>query len=357
MRSPCHDFLFAMTHRVTLHPSASSFDCAPGQAILKAGLAAGLRLPFSCRSGMCRTCKGRVVSGQVDFGDAHVKYLSEAERAQGHALLCCATPLSDLVVEVEEIDPDRHLSPQRMPARVLSFDTPTPDVRIVTVGLPANEPVQFRAGQFIDVLRPDGTRRSYSIATMPEAAGVRQLELHIRHMPGGVFTDHVFGAMKLREIWQIEMPLGSFYLREDSTAPMVMLCSGTGFAPIQAMVADSVARGITRPIHLYWGGRRRADLYRAEQAQAWADAHAHIRFTPVLSDATDADAWSGRTGLVHQAVLQDHPNLSAMQVYACGAPVMVEAARRDFVAQAQLSEAQFYADSFLSAADQASNAP
>jgi CDP-4-dehydro-6-deoxyglucose reductase len=319
---------------------------------LKAGLAAGLRLPFSCRSGMCRTCKGRVLSGQVDFGDAHVKYLSEAERAQGHALLCCATPLSDMVVEVEEIDPDRHLAPQRMPARVLSVDTPTADVRIVTLGLPANEPVQFRAGQFIDVLRPDGTRRSYSIATMPEAAGVRQLELHIRHMPGGVFTDHVFGAMKLREIWQIEMPLGSFYLREDSDAPMVILCSGTGFAPIQAMVADSVARGIKRPIHLYWGGRRRADLYRADQAQAWADAHSHIRFTPVLSDATDADAWSGRTGLVHQAVLQDHPNLSAMQVYACGAPVMVEAARREFVALAHLPEAQFFADSFLSAADQ-----
>jgi CDP-4-dehydro-6-deoxyglucose reductase len=224
------------------------------------------------------------------------------------------------------------------------------------LGLPANEPVQFRAGQFIDVLRPDGTRRSYSIATSPEAAGVRQLELHIRHMPGGVFTDHVFGAMKLREIWQIEMPLGSFYLREDSTAPMLMVCSGTGFAPIQAMVEDSLARGMTRPIELYWGGRRRVDLYRADKAHSWADAHAHIRFIPVLSDATDADAWSGRTGLVHQAVLQDHPDMNAMQVYACGAPVMVEAARRDFVAQAQLSEAQFYADSFLSAADQAANA-
>jgi CDP-4-dehydro-6-deoxyglucose reductase len=224
------------------------------------------------------------------------------------------------------------------------------------LGLPANEPVQFRAGQFIDVLRPDGTRRSYSIATSPEAAGVRQLELHIRHMPGGVFTDHVFGAMKLREIWQIEMPLGSFYLREDSTAPMLMVCSGTGFAPIQAMVEDSLARGMTRPIELYWGGRRRDDVYRADKAQGWADAHAHIRFIPVLSDATDTDAWSGRTGLVHQAVLQDHPDMRAMQVYACGAPVMVEAARRDFVAHAQLSEAQFYADSFLSAADQAANA-
>jgi CDP-4-dehydro-6-deoxyglucose reductase len=168
-----------------------------------------------------------------------------------------------------------------------------------------------------------------------------------------VFTDHVFVAMKMREIWQIDMPFGSFYLREDSDAPMVILCSGTGFAPIQAMVADSVARGIKRPIHLYWGGRRRGDVYRADKAQAWADAHSHIRFTPVLSDATDADAWSGRTGLVHQAVLQDHPNLSAMQVYACGAPVMVEAARRDFVALAHLPEAQFFADSFLSAADQA----
>jgi len=341
-----------MTHRVTLHPSASQFSCAPGQAILKAGLAAGLRMPFSCRSGMCRTCKGRVVLGQVDWGDAHVKYLSDAERAQGYALLCCASPLSDVVVEVEEIDPDRHLQAQRMPARVLSFDAPTPDVRIVTLGLPANEPVQFRAGQFIDVLRPDGTRRSYSIATMPEAAGVRQLELHIRHMPGGVFTDHVFGPMKLREIWQIEMPLGSFYLREDSASPMVMLCSGTGFAPIQSMIEDSLARGLSRSIHLYWGGRSRSDLYRADQARAWAAAHTHIQFTPVLSAATAQDAWGGRTGLVHQAVLQDHPDMSTMQVYACGAPVMVEAARRDFVAQAHLPEAQFFADSFLSAADQ-----
>ncbi|NBX55583.1 MAG: CDP-6-deoxy-delta-3,4-glucoseen reductase [Betaproteobacteria bacterium] len=342
-----------MTHRVTLKPSASQFICAPGQAILKAGLAAGLRMPFSCRSGMCRTCKGRVVSGRVDFGDAHVKYLSDAEREQGFALLCCASALSDLVVEVQEINPDRHLAPQRMPARVLSFEALSPDVRIVTLGLPANEPVQFRAGQFIDVLRPDGARRSYSIATMPEAAGVRQLELHIRHMPGGVFTDHVFGPMKLREIWQIEMPLGSFYLREESAAPMVMLCSGTGFAPIHAMVEDGLARGLRRPIHLYWGGRKRADLYRADKAQAWADAHPHIRFTPVLSEATASDAWSGRTGLVHQAVLQDHPDLSGMQVYACGAPVMVEAARRDFVQQAGLCEAQFFADSFLSAADQA----
>ena len=193
-----------MAFSVTLQPSGSRFDCDSEQEILKAALAAGLRMPFSCRSGMCRTCKGKVTSGQVDFGGAHVKYLSDAEREQGFALLCCAKPLSDVVVEVEEIDPERHLKPQQMPARVLDFKQVANDVRIVTLGLPANEPVQFRAGQFIDVLRPDGLRRSYSIANPPKAEGVRQLELHLRHMPGGVFTDHVFGPLKQREIWKID---------------------------------------------------------------------------------------------------------------------------------------------------------
>jgi len=340
-----------MAFSVTLQPSGSRFDCDSEQEILKAGLAAGLRMPFSCRSGMCRTCKGKVTSGQVDFGGAHVKYLSEAEREQGFALLCCAKPLSDVVVEVEEIDPDRHLKPQQIPARVLEFKQVAEDVRIITLGLPANEPMQFRAGQFIDVLRPDGLRRSYSIANPPKAEGVRQLELHLRHMPGGVFTDHVFGALKPREIWKIEMPLGSFYLREDSTAPMILLASGTGFAPIQSLLLYSLDLGLTRPIHLYWGGRRKADLYALAQAQAWAQAHAHIEFIPVLSNATPEDQWQGRTGLVHQAVLQDFQDLSQHQVYACGAPVMVEAARRDFVAQAHLSDDAFFADSFLSQAD------
>ena len=346
-----------MVLSVTLQPSGSRFECESEQEILKAALAAGLRMPFSCRSGMCRTCKGKVTSGQVDHGGAHVKYLSEAEREQGFALLCCAKPLSDVVVEVQEIDPNRHLKPQQLPARVLDVKQAADDVRIITLGLPANEPMQFRAGQFIDVLRPDGSRRSYSIANPPKAEGVRQLELHLRHMPGGVFTDHVFGPLKAREIWKIEMPLGSFYLREDSTAPMILLASGTGFAPIQSLLLYSVEQGLTRPIHLYWGGRRKADLYALEQAQAWAQQHPHIHFIPVLSEAAPEDEWPGRTGLVHQAVLQDFADLSQHQVYACGAPIMVESARRDFSAQAGLPEAAFFADSFLSQADQAKSSP
>jgi CDP-4-dehydro-6-deoxyglucose reductase len=175
-------------------------------------------------------------------------------------------------------------------------------------------------------------------------------------MPGGVFTDHVFGPLKQREIWKIEMPLGSFYLREDSTAPMILLASGTGFAPIQSLLLYSLGLGMTRPIHLYWGGRRKADLYALEQAQAWAQLHPHIQFIPVLSEASPEDVWQGRMGLVHQAVLQDFADMSH-QVYACGAPVMVEAARRDFAELAGLPEAAFFADSFLSQADGAQSAP
>ena len=218
--------------------------------------------------------------------------------------------------------------------------------------LAANEPVQFRAGQFIDVLRPDGTRRSYSIATMPEAAGVRQLELHIRHMPGGVFTDHVFGVMKERDIQRIEGPQGSFFLREDSNKPLVFLASGTGFAPIKAILEHMHFKGINRPSVLYWGGRRPQDLYLNDWLQAQLALMPNLRYVPVISDALPEDNWSGRTGFVHQAVSEDIPDLSGYQVYACGAPIVVDSARSAYT-KVGLPEDEFYADSFTSAADKA----
>jgi CDP-4-dehydro-6-deoxyglucose reductase len=342
-----------MTFTVTLRPSGRTYPCAPGAAVLKAGLDAGLFLPYSCRSGVCRTCRGRVVEGRVDLGAVHPNYLPESDRAAGLALLCCATPLSDVVIEVTEIDPADAIHPRFMPARVLKVDKPAPDVAIVTLGLPMNEPTVFRAGQYVEFVLKDGRRRSYSIANPPSNDGVRQVELHIRHTPGGAFTDHVFGAMQLREIHRIEMPLGSFYLREDSTKPIVMLASGTGFAPIKAIVEASLARGLARPITLYWGGRRRADLYLADLAAAWATAHPHIRFVPVLSEPAPDDAWTGRTGFVHRAVMADFPDLSGHQVYACGAPIVIESARRDFAAQCRLPEDEFFADSFITEAERA----
>lgn len=342
-----------MTYVITLSGSGKKFNCGGDEEILKAGLAAGVLMPFSCRSGMCRTCRGTVVSGQADHGRAHVLYLPESDRAQGLALLCCARPLSDMTIDVEEIDPSRGLVAKKLPTRVLESSFPSTDVAIITLGLPPNEPMLFRAGQFVDIILRNGSRRSYSIATTPRSEGVRQVELHIRHLPGGQFTDHVFNTMKVREIVQIEMPLGSFFLRDDSVKPMVLLASGTGFAPISSILHDCLERGITRPVSLYWGGRRKADLYMLEQVQKLARESPLIEIIPVLSEPSPDDAWTGRTGFVHRAVMDDFPDLSAYQVYACGAPQMVDAARQDFTALCQLDPQEFFADAFTNEGDKA----
>lgn len=337
-----------MRHTITLRPSGHTYACPADMPVLKAGLDAGLFMPYSCRSGVCRTCRGSIIEGEVDYGDVHPSYLSADDKRAGLALLCKATPRSDLVIEVREQDPAEAVRAKYMPARVLKMEPAADDVMIVTLGLPMNEPMLFRAGQYLDILLANGSRRSYSIANAPHNEGVRQVELHIRHMPGGQFTDHVFGGMKLREIHKLEMPLGSFFLRE-SGKPILMVASGTGFAPIKSIIENSLQRGLRRPIVFYWGGRRRADLYMHELAQSWTQQHEHIRFVPVLSEPGPACAWTGRTGYVHRAAMEDFPDMSNHQVYVCGAPVVVDSARRDYVAHCRLPEEEFFADSFLTA--------
>jgi CDP-4-dehydro-6-deoxyglucose reductase len=225
---------------------------------------------------------------------------------------------------------------------------------VVKLQLPANDVMKFHAGQYIDFLLRDGDRRSYSMANAPHTLveGAPAIELHIRHMPGGKFTDHVFGAMKEKEIQRIEGPQGSFFLREDSDKPLVFLASGTGFAPIKAILEHMQHKGITRPATLYWGGRRPADLYMHDWVQNQVAAMPNLTYVPVISDALPEDHWGGRTGFVHAAVLQDHADLSGHQVYACGAPIVVDSARAAYT-QAGLPADEFYADSFTSAADKA----
>jgi CDP-4-dehydro-6-deoxyglucose reductase len=343
-----------MVHTVTIQPSGRTFQCDADTEILRAGLAAGLFLPYSCRSGVCNTCRGKVTQGEVDVGNVHPKYLSAGDRAAGYALLCQARPRSDVTIEAHEIDTGGGTASKFVPCRILELKPAAPDVMIVKLGLPMNEPLVYRAGQYIEFVGTDGTRRSYSIANTPQPAGVRSLELHIRHLPGGRFTDRVFsGGMKLREVHKAELPLGSFFLRDTSDKPIILLASGTGFAPIKAIVGHSLATGQRRPIKLYWGGRRRTDLYMHDLCMQWAREHDHIRYVPVLSDATSACHWEGRTGFVHKAVMQDHPDLSQHEVYACGAPAMVDAARRDFVETSRLPADAFFADSFLTAKEKA----
>jgi len=235
-----------------------------------------------------------------------------------------------------------------MPTRVNALEKMAPDVMVLTLQLPANETFQYKAGQYIEFLLRDGKRRAYSIATAPEGGAIT---LHIRHMPGGLFTDQVFSTMKERDILRFEGPLGTFFVRDDSDKPMVLLASGTGFAPIKAIVEHERASGSKRPMTLYWGGRRPQDLYMDALCRQWAEELPNFKYVPVVSDALPEENWSGRTGFVHQAVIDDLPDMSGYQVYACGAPIVVESAKRDFVKDCKLPEDEFYADAFTSEAD------
>lgn len=341
-----------MSFQVSVQPSGRSFNVDKDETILAAGVRQGVGLPYGCKDGACGSCKCLKVSGDIHLGTYQSKALSDEELAKGMVLTCRATALSDVVLESRQVTSADAFPIRKMPVRIASMEKMSPDVMRIMLQLPSTENVQYHAGQYVEFLLRDGSRRAYSIANAPHtlAAGVPMLELHIRHMPGGKFTDHVFGAMKEKEIQRIETPFGSFYLREDSDKPMVLLASGTGFAPIKALLEHMQHKNIQRPARLYWGGRRPCDLYMNDWVMAQLTVMPNLQYIPVVSDALPEDNWTGRTGFVHAAVLQDIPDLSSHQVYACGAPVVIDAAQRDYLKHGLPTE-EFFADSFTSEAD------
>ena len=338
-----------MTFQITVQPSGHQFSCEADETVLSAAIRAGVGLPYSCKSGACSSCKGKIVSGNVQHKPYQARSLTEEETAAGYSLLCCAVPQGDLVVQAREVAGSSDYPIKKMPSRVTTIEKVAPDVVVLTLQLPASERLHYRAGQYIEIMLRDNKRRSYSMASAPVDGG--PVSLHIRHMPGGLFTDQVFGSMKERDILRFEGPMGTFFLREDSDKPVVLLASGTGFAPLKAIVEHMINEQSPRPITLYWGARRPHDLYMDALCRQWAADLPQFTYVPVVSEALPEDAWSGRTGFVHQAVMADLPDMSAYQVYACGAPIVVESANRDFVQLCQLPADEFYADAFTTEAD------
>ncbi|MGN6388179.1 MAG: CDP-6-deoxy-delta-3,4-glucoseen reductase [Burkholderiaceae bacterium] len=338
-----------MAFQVTVQPSGRQFTCDDGETVLAAALRADIVLPYGCKNGACGSCRGKVLSGSVTHGAHQEKALPVADEERGFALFCSATPHSDLVIEAREVLGAGEFPVKKLPTRVAKMEKASDDVMILSLQLPANERLQYRAGQFVEFILRDGKRRSYSIANASHVG--EHLTLHIRHLPGGVFTDAVFNTMKERDILRFEGPLGTFFLRQDSNKPVILLASGTGFAPIKALVEQAAHDKCARPMTLYWGGRRPQDLYMHWLCEEWAQTLPDFRYVPVVSDALPEDAWGGRAGFVHRAVMENFPDLSGHQVYACGAPVVVDSARRDFVAACGLPADEFYADAFTSEAD------
>ncbi len=331
-----------MPHQVTIKPSDHVFSVNDGETVLDAALRGGLIISYGCRNGACGSCKGKLLEGTIDYGHYQEHALPDTEKQAGLALFCQARPLTDLVILTREVAGVTGIEIRKLPARVHKMKRLAPDVMALHLKLPANDRLQFLAGQYIDLLLPGNTRRSFSMANAPHDDAF--LQLHVRNY-GGSFSGHVFSKMKERDILRFEGPFGTFFLREDSDKPIILLASGTGFAPIKAMVEHALHKRLQRPITLYWGCRARADLYLHELAERWQQEHG-IRYVPVLSEAQPGDHWTGRGGLVHHAVMEDFPDLSGFQVYACGSPVMVEAAHRDLTTTCGLPEDEFYSDSF-----------
>ena len=346
-----------MPFTVTVQPSGRTFSVDRDEPILLAAIRQGVGLPYGCKDGACGSCKSRLLDGRVIHGVHQSKALSAEEEAAGWILTCQAAAQTHLTLEARTVPGAGEFAIRKMPSRVTSISRPAPDVAILQMQLPANDRLEYHAGQYIEFILRDGSRRSYSMANAPHTQIDKPgIELHVRHLPGGKFTDHVFGAMKEKEILRLEGPFGSFFLREDSTKPMILLASGTGFAPIKAIIEElqfkqSRSKGQPRRATLYWGCRSRADLYLHDWVLKATETLPWLQYIPVLSEPKPEDAWTGRTGFVHQVVMHDHPSLMNHQVYACGAPIMVESAQRDLVQQCQLPEEEFLADAFTSEAD------
>lgn len=332
-----------MAYTVKLEPSGKQFQVEPDQKILDAALHQGINLPYGCRNGACGDCMGKILSGEVDYGDYQPWAMDEDQRARGYALFCQATPRSDLVLEATELDDASRMEVRRLPCRVHDFRKLTHDIMEVRLKLPAAERLQFLAGQYIEVILKDGRRRAFSIANSPFDDEL--LTVHIRYVSGGEFTEHVFEGLKRKEIWNFEGPLGQFYLR-DSDRPALLVAGGTGLGPIKAILETAFEEGVERDFHLFFGVRARRDLYLTETLDRWQAKHPNFRWTPALSDPDPDDGdWTGETGYLHEVIPRYYEDLSGHEGYLAGPPPMVEAVTTRLQEQG-LSGDHLFSDAF-----------
>lgn len=331
---------------IRITSTGREFSARADETILTAALRQGIVLPYSCRNGTCASCKCRLVEGEISYPYNPPAALEQAELHDGQMLSCQAVAEGDVVIEAREIEQVEDIPVRMLPARVEAMDRFTADTMRLRLKLPAAARLQFLAGQYIDILLPDGKRRAFSLASPPSEKEF--IELHVKHVDGGGFTGHVFDDMQLKEILRFEGPLGTFFFRRSSERPAVLVGGGTGIAPLKAMVEELMYAGDERPLELFWGTRSTGDLYAAELIRGWQEKHPALNFVPVVGEP--GEDWSGETGFVHEAVLRHHPDLSGWDVYMSGPPAMIHAARPAFLAAGVPEERLFY-DSFDFAPD------
>lgn len=328
-----------MSFTVHVEPSGHEFTVESGESILDAAVRQGINLPYGCRNGFCGSCQSKLLAGEIDYPDGPPPALDENQA--GACLTCKGFPKSDLRLEVKEISQAQDIEIREMPCKVDRIERLNDDVIRLYLKLPEGERLQFLAGQYLNFILEGGEKRAFSIANAPHDDEF--IELHIRHVVGGTFTDFLFDGMKEKTIMRIEAPLGSYFLREDSDLPIILMGGGTGFAPLKGIIEHAFEIGVKRPIELYWGVRSSQDLYLPALPEKWSREHDNFSYIPVLSEPDEE--WQGRTGWVHDSVVADHADLSDFEVYMSGPPPMIEAGKTAFLAHG-LQEDRLYSDSF-----------
>ncbi len=323
--------------RVTLCRSGKSFSVNRDEVILEAAMRQEIWLPHACRGGTCGSCRAVLVAGAVIYDGGMPLGLRQAAC---EALLCCAKPLGDVTLDVTELEARPIGTVFRRPARVVGIAKPSPDVAIVTLKPPPTAAIRFLPGQYITIIAEDARLHPFSIANAPRADGT--LELHIGRIPNGRFTTYVHEQLRPGDIVRFAGPFGEFGFSGAPERSALLLAGGTGIAPIKAMLESLLPAGNKRELHLYWGSRRRAGLYAIDTIPVSICSRA----TPVLSEPQASDDWPGRVGLVHRAALEDFPDMSSFDVYACGSPGLIDAAFADFTQRAGLPRDRFFADAF-----------
>lgn len=326
-----------MAFEIRISGTDVSFPCEAGQNILGAALKAGIEMPYSCRKGVCGNCAGRVAKGAVACPASEVA-------GQGQHLFCQCLPVSSIEIVPaawHRIDPATR---KTFRARVYRHTLAAEDVSIVQLRMPAGRRAKFKAGQYLQVLLPDGSRRSYSMASPPHESDM--VQLHIRHVEGGQFT-RVVRHLTAGDVLQVELPFGNFELREASDTPMVCVAGGTGFAPVKSLLDDLAKKGIRRPVTLIWGARHRAGMYMLPAVQRWKSKLSGFSFIPVLEDRLDARALDGFHGRVDDALRAHCPTLAGHEVYCCGAPPMVAAVKNACIRERGLDPLHFFSDVFV----------
>lgn len=331
-----------MTYRVTVADSEFSFPCAADQTVLEAAESAGLSIPYSCRKGVCVTCAGDVLAGTVALRNG-----GSTEGPAAGVLLCQARPRGDVTIAPARIE--RREIPKRkaITATVFRIRRPAADVVQLQIRFPIGLRAPFRAGQHVQVDVGDGDNRLYSLANAPQYND--GAELHVRVLPNGRFSDGIVSGLRKGDPVDVELPFGEFTVEDDSDRPLLLIATGTGFAPFKSIVLDHIARRRRRPIHLYWGGRTPEDLYLSALVEKWAARHSWFRFTPVLS--RPPAGWDGATGWVQTAVLATQPDLGSREVYACGSPEMTAGTRELLVGAGGLPPEGFHSDDYLPSGD------